>query len=221
MVSPSMLSCMFFFFFNDTATTEIYTLSLHDALPICSRQIIRSPRVLLTHLPAYACRIYVTAFRARTGLCVSWPAYPAVPPLSASCSSGQRFAYSFLQIPSRDGHPCRSANTSPCRVCRGLSPPSECALPGAPSRTLPRWRQREVLQRREPEPSKVFCPPHELQPLSPRSLTQMEQTQQTQARNRMLAMAVAQLSTRSRLPPPPCPNSPLWLVPSLYRASAV
>src|SRR3989454_8682925 len=27
----------FFFFFNDTATTEIYTLSLHDALPI-SRQ---------------------------------------------------------------------------------------------------------------------------------------------------------------------------------------
>src|SRR5256885_5917763 len=28
-----MYSC--FFFFNDTATTEIYTLSLHDALPIC------------------------------------------------------------------------------------------------------------------------------------------------------------------------------------------
>src|SRR2546430_7502175 len=28
----------FFFFFNDTATTEIYTLSLHDALPICSEQ---------------------------------------------------------------------------------------------------------------------------------------------------------------------------------------
>src|SRR5690348_17794716 len=28
---------MFFFFFNDTATTEIYTLSLHDALPILSR----------------------------------------------------------------------------------------------------------------------------------------------------------------------------------------
>ena len=25
----------FYFFFNDTATTEIYTLSLHDALPIC------------------------------------------------------------------------------------------------------------------------------------------------------------------------------------------
>src|SRR5256885_10772316 len=35
MFSHPILS--FFFFFNDTATTEIYTLSLHDALPIsCS-----------------------------------------------------------------------------------------------------------------------------------------------------------------------------------------
>src|SRR6266566_9142997 len=29
----------FFFFFNDTATTEIYTLSLHDALPIFASTI--------------------------------------------------------------------------------------------------------------------------------------------------------------------------------------
>src|ERR1039457_7520319 len=29
-----VLHLFFFFFFNDTATTEIYTLSLHDALPI-------------------------------------------------------------------------------------------------------------------------------------------------------------------------------------------
>ena len=28
---------LFMFFFNDTATTEIYTLSLHDALPIYDR----------------------------------------------------------------------------------------------------------------------------------------------------------------------------------------
>src|SRR6266704_5863896 len=34
----SVYQCfLFFFFFNDTATTEIYTLSLHDALPICRR----------------------------------------------------------------------------------------------------------------------------------------------------------------------------------------
>src|SRR3712207_7204686 len=30
------------FFFNDTATTEIYTLSLHDALPILERAAVRS-----------------------------------------------------------------------------------------------------------------------------------------------------------------------------------
>src|SRR2546422_6106098 len=35
LVSVSASSCLVFFFFNDTATTEIYTLSLHDALPIC------------------------------------------------------------------------------------------------------------------------------------------------------------------------------------------
>src|SRR2546430_10191585 len=38
--------CMlcFFFFFNDTATTEIYTLSLHDALPISRRSRRRYSR---------------------------------------------------------------------------------------------------------------------------------------------------------------------------------
>src|SRR5258705_13684241 len=38
----SLIHCiprlLLFFFFNDTATTEIYTLSLHDALPIWSRR---------------------------------------------------------------------------------------------------------------------------------------------------------------------------------------
>src|SRR3712207_8873741 len=36
------LVCSYCFFFNDTATTEIYTLSLHDALPISRRA--RAPR---------------------------------------------------------------------------------------------------------------------------------------------------------------------------------
>src|SRR5690242_21419992 len=39
----------FLFFFNDTATTEIYTLSLHDALPILRRRLRRGP-ALLPHL---------------------------------------------------------------------------------------------------------------------------------------------------------------------------
>src|SRR2546422_11756397 len=37
--------CFFFFFFNDTATTEIYTLSLHDALPISEREMDELNRI--------------------------------------------------------------------------------------------------------------------------------------------------------------------------------
>src|SRR5258708_9020814 len=53
----SFLSPLFlFFFFNDTATTEIYTLSLHDALPICGEvdehQDGRIAKQL--HVPAHA-----------------------------------------------------------------------------------------------------------------------------------------------------------------------
>src|SRR5438876_10514782 len=33
--------CLFYFFFNDTATTEIYTLSLHDALPILWLKLVK------------------------------------------------------------------------------------------------------------------------------------------------------------------------------------
>src|SRR5437660_3603758 len=36
-----------FFFFNDTAPSEIYTLSLHDALPICFREIADDVGALL------------------------------------------------------------------------------------------------------------------------------------------------------------------------------
>src|SRR2546426_6772431 len=50
-----LLPCLrlfFFFFFNDTATTEIYTLSLHDALPISSgwRLPAQDPEALAQHL---------------------------------------------------------------------------------------------------------------------------------------------------------------------------
>jgi hypothetical protein len=72
------------------------------------------------------------------------------------CSSGQCFAFGFLQIPPLDGHPCRSANRSPCRVGRGLAPPSHPitttvtgtapikalrAMPGAPWKRRPEGRR--------------------------------------------------------------------------------
>src|SRR3712207_8968786 len=50
MRSQSQRITILFFFFNDTATTEIYTLSLHDALPIfttrpSTRESISSPSI--------------------------------------------------------------------------------------------------------------------------------------------------------------------------------
>ena len=54
-----------------------------------------------------------------------------------SCSSGQCFAFGFLQIPTHDGHPCRSANRSPCRAGRGLSPPSRPGRPPQRAGTAP------------------------------------------------------------------------------------
>src|SRR5690242_21814358 len=40
-------TCFLFFFFNDTATTEIYTLSLHDALPISGSPVVTNDGVTI------------------------------------------------------------------------------------------------------------------------------------------------------------------------------
>src|SRR2546430_9790379 len=59
----------YFFFFNDTATTEIYTLSLHDALPICrERHPVRAPAGPGGALEAAAVRRR-GRLRGRTRLC--------------------------------------------------------------------------------------------------------------------------------------------------------
>src|SRR6266850_8602394 len=54
----------FFFFFNDTATTEIYTLSLHDALPISATRA--SP-------PSGAVRSPSSTCCATAGAVARWP----------------------------------------------------------------------------------------------------------------------------------------------------
>src|SRR6266700_5046709 len=65
----SMTIRLFFFFFNDTATTEIYTLSLHDALPISTHHDAPARRC---RVPA-GCRrlVQVAAGASRS---VSWSA---------------------------------------------------------------------------------------------------------------------------------------------------
>src|SRR5437879_11552816 len=55
LLSPLSLSSLFFFF-NDTATTEIYTLSLHDALPISASTAPRSRRRRPTPRGCRSCR---------------------------------------------------------------------------------------------------------------------------------------------------------------------
>ena len=118
-------------------------------------QLCRSPRVSRTHLHAYAaqqvplgdaCRIYAALFRASTGL---WPF--SMPHPSAS----PRIRFLFVRpalclgLPSDSQSPAKPlplANTSPCRVCRGLAPPSECALPGA--------RKKRGIPKRIP---RVYC----------------------------------------------------------------
>jgi len=53
-VSELEVLFVFFFFFNDTATTEIYTLSLHDALPISARA---SPARRIRRAQRFQCRL--------------------------------------------------------------------------------------------------------------------------------------------------------------------
>src|ERR1041385_9427667 len=45
------LLCALSFFFNDTATTEIYTLSLHDALPISTLRVLGPAHLMTARWP--------------------------------------------------------------------------------------------------------------------------------------------------------------------------
>src|ERR1019366_10372697 len=55
-VQLRMYYLLLFFFFNDTATTEIYTLSLHDALPIWRKSGWRGGRTWWTRWARWRCR---------------------------------------------------------------------------------------------------------------------------------------------------------------------
>src|SRR2546429_8162602 len=60
-----VLTLYLFFFFNDTATTEIYTLSLHDALPICIGWC-GTNQTLVPHFPRSRSEVFPAAREART-----------------------------------------------------------------------------------------------------------------------------------------------------------
>src|SRR3712207_9190068 len=66
--SVIFICCTYIFFFNDTATTEIYTLSLHDALPI-SEDPIRALVRASHQLPADDLGAVVAEHARRLGAC--------------------------------------------------------------------------------------------------------------------------------------------------------
>src|SRR3712207_6855278 len=64
------------FFFNDTATTEIYTLSLHDALPISSRRFrIDRPAYRSSRRRSPGCPVDVPARRMGWGEHMTTPVF--------------------------------------------------------------------------------------------------------------------------------------------------
>src|SRR3712207_8181935 len=93
---------LFFFFFNDTATTEIYTLSLHDALPICS-SLQASTRVR-------SVRPVATVSRSRNG-CGSRP---------QRCRSAHRYARAKAGPSSRSEEHTSELQSRQYLVCRLL-----------------------------------------------------------------------------------------------------
>src|SRR2546421_12540846 len=82
-----------FFFFNDTATTEIYTLSLHDALPIC-------PTV--RHDPAAASPPHAGTY-VSAGAGASWYRSAA----ARGCSAAARSEEHTSELQSRSDLVCR------------------------------------------------------------------------------------------------------------------
>ena len=119
---------LFFFFFHDTATTEIYTLSLHDALPI--------------YPFASYCRFRVFRwFRLRLCLRMECPHVPLSlthAPLQAECCSPT--VVGIIGGP-RDGVFCRPQAIGRCVPMRSLTrKPSVGSGHRLQRLVVPRWR---------------------------------------------------------------------------------
>src|SRR5256884_5366095 len=104
-VCPVQVS--FFFFFNDTATTEIYTLSLHDALPIFFFADFRSPPG-----PREAPSFVHGAGDRRGGRAVRDARLPGH--LGLGAKPGAEIARA-LWLPSRRGSLCRAQRVRPAQ----------------------------------------------------------------------------------------------------------
>ena len=108
------------------------TPSRHLSTPLAQGRVADLLGYCALTFHAYARRIYVQPLRTGIGLLkIFAPSSELHASYAVSFRQASAFACGFLQIPPRNGHPCRPANDSPCRARRGLSPPSKSALPGA------------------------------------------------------------------------------------------
>src|SRR5258708_29537179 len=100
-----------FFFFNDTATTEIYTLSLHDALPIYSSAMFH----MTSHLPSLS-----TPFAPAVRFIVQTanrPADRADRKSTPLTSSHHIISYAVFCLTKKQPDSSRSARSSPSFRC--------------------------------------------------------------------------------------------------------
>src|SRR5260370_25581324 len=127
------LRMFFFFFFNDTATTEIYTLSLHDALPISSPRATRSS--------------WTGPTRCRSARAWSPPRGASGRPRAGSARPAARAHESIAAV-----HPAAGRHLPPHRRDRPGRPrrlPTARGLRPAPGR-LPDHAGTDLLPRGEP-----------------------------------------------------------------------
>src|SRR3712207_2480680 len=124
------------FFFNDTATTEIYTLSLHDALPICAA----TPRISSIAAEASSPERLASAIASLARFCS-----PRRPSTSGSTSRPRASSAS----PPSTIPPGTRRRSRPSRTASGSSRISLRSSTGRPAaRLLARARRLAALRRR-------------------------------------------------------------------------
>src|ERR1039457_6810629 len=138
----AVLVFFFFFFFNVTAPTEIYPLSLHAALPICSRRRCRSQLQgrFRPHPPPARRLPAIHPRRCRWAL-------SSTPKPAASWTR-------YRRTPRRDTARCRSARPTQCTPPR---PPAAVGAAGSPAARGGRPARRTC--RRPPPPRWPGWPP--------------------------------------------------------------
>ena len=100
-----------------------------------SAMSVRPPRVRTHSFSPFVCHIYFLGFRVVIGLRLVAQPHPSQPASCDFCSSDQRFACTFLQIPPHDGHPWCSAMTFPLLGQSRDFHPLECAHAGRTQKT--------------------------------------------------------------------------------------